>query len=134
MSHYTQNLFKNLELKPKYPCDLTDNMNGHSEVTNGKPNGLKTFKEDSGPEFIAPGIQKTNSWVTRNKLLSPAFSNVKDEAELGKMMGDDGERLLDLVDDIRKIDSLRNEELHIPQVCPFSYDILTTTDQKSRLW
>jgi hypothetical protein len=31
-------------------------------------------------------------------------------------MGDDGEKLLALVDDIRKIESLRNEELHIPQV------------------
>jgi hypothetical protein len=49
-------------------------------------------------------------------LLSPEFNNIKDEAELGKLMGDDGEKLLALVDDIRKIDSLRNEELHIPQV------------------
>jgi len=45
-----------------------------------------------------------------------AADELKDEAELGKMMGDDGEKLLALVDDIRKIDSLRNEELHIPQV------------------
>ncbi|KAH8786955.1 P-loop containing nucleoside triphosphate hydrolase protein [Hyaloscypha finlandica] len=64
----------------------------------------------------APNLQKTNSWVTRNKLLSPEFNDNKDEAELGNLMGDDGEKLLAVVDDIRKIDSLRNEELHIPQI------------------
>jgi hypothetical protein len=31
-------------------------------------------------------------------------------------MGDDGEKLLNLVDDIRRIDKLRDIELDIPQV------------------
>jgi hypothetical protein len=98
-------------------------MNGHSDITNGKPKGFKGSKEDPDSDFIAPKFQKTNSWVIRNKLLSPEFSNVKDEAELGKMMGDDGEKLLTIVDDIRKIESLRNEELHIPQVFHSTHEV-----------
>ncbi|KAF4637351.1 hypothetical protein G7Y89_g707 [Cudoniella acicularis] len=64
-----------------------------------------------------PSFQETEWW----SILFPVGFEAeifisKDEAELGKMMGDDGEKLLALVDNIRKIDSLRNEELHIPQI------------------
>ena len=91
-------------------------MNNDSKAASNQPTGSMASTKDSDSNFIAPALQKTNSWVTRSKLLSPEFNNIKDEAELGKLMGDDGEKLLALVDDIRKIDSLRNEELHIPQV------------------
>lgn len=91
-------------------------MSGNSNSFNPKPVDLKNSKQDSGTEFTAPNLQKTTSWATRSKFLSPEFNNIEDEAELGKLMGDDGEKLLALVDDIRKIDSLRNEKLHIPQV------------------
>jgi len=87
-------------------------MSGDSDASSSK-----NLKKDPSSNFTAPNLQKTSSWATRSKLLSPEFSNVKDEAELGKLMGDDGEKLLALVDDIRKIDSLRNEELDIPEVC-----------------
>src|ERR1700712_1800821 len=86
------------------------------DATSSQPRDLINSKTDSELDFKAPNLQKTNSWVIRSKSLSPEFSDIKDEAELGKMMGSDGEKLLALVDDIRKIDSLRDEELHIPQV------------------
>jgi hypothetical protein len=92
-------------------------MNTDSDAASSHPEDSRDSKKDADSNFIAPNLQKTHSWVTRSKLLSPEFNNVKDEAELGKLMGDDGEKLLALVDDIRKIDSLRNEKLHIPQVC-----------------
>ncbi|KAN0098347.1 P-loop containing nucleoside triphosphate hydrolase protein [Hyaloscypha variabilis] len=91
-------------------------MNDDSKAASNQPTGSMASTKDSDLNFIAPALQKTNSWVTRSKLLSPEFNNIKDEAELGKLMGDDGEKLLALVDDIRKIDSLRNEELHIPEI------------------
>ncbi|KAH6680847.1 P-loop containing nucleoside triphosphate hydrolase protein [Halenospora varia] len=91
-------------------------MNGDSNATSSQQKDLKNSKKDPDSNFIAPNLQKTDSWLIRSKLLSPEFNNIKDEAVLGKMMGDDGEKLLALVDDIRKIDSLRNEELHIPQI------------------
>jgi hypothetical protein len=87
-------------------------MNDDTDATSSK-----SSKKDPD-NFTAPNLQKTNSWFTRNKSLSPEFNNVTDEAELGKLVGDDGEKLLALIDDIRKIDSLRNEELDIPQVLP----------------
>jgi len=91
-------------------------MSGDSDATSNQLEDSRNSKGDLDSDFIAPNLSKTKSWGTKSKLLSPEFSNIKDEAELGKMMGDDGEKLLTLIDDIRKIDSLRNEELHIPQV------------------
>jgi hypothetical protein len=108
-------------------------MNGDSDDTRSQLKDLSNSQKDSGSSFVAPGIQKTNSWFTRSKLLSPEFSNIKDEAELGKMMGDDGEKLLALVDDIRQIDSLRNEELYIPQVFVAHIKLFPFTDTNSRL-
>jgi GTPase SAR1 family protein len=103
-------------------------MSGDSDATSSQPKDLRNSKKDPDSNFIAPNLQKTNSWVTRSKFLSPEFNNIEDEAELGKLMGDDGETLLTLVDDIRKIDSLRNEELHIPQVFLAPIKLHTITD------
>ncbi|KAH8662949.1 P-loop containing nucleoside triphosphate hydrolase protein [Tricladium varicosporioides] len=89
-------------------------MNG-SNTTSSQPDNL-IVQTNPDFNFIAPNLQRTDSLGTRSKILSREFNNIKDEAELGKIMGDDGEKLLALVDDIRKIDSLRNEELHIPQI------------------
>jgi hypothetical protein len=91
-------------------------MNANLDATSSQPKDLIIAQKHPEADFTAPNLQKTNSWLIRNKALSPEFNNVEDEAELGNMMGNDGEKLLELVDDIRKIDSLRNEELHIPQV------------------
>jgi hypothetical protein len=91
-------------------------MNDNPDATSSQLKDLIDSQKHPEADFIAPNLQKTNSWLIRNKALSPEFNNVEDEAELGNMMGNDGEKLLELVDDIRKIDSLRNEELHIPQV------------------
>jgi len=44
------------------------------------------------------------------------------------LLGDVGEKLLAVVDDIRKIDSLRNEELHIPQVFVAPIKLHTVAD------
>jgi hypothetical protein len=92
-------------------------MNGDTVSTNRqqKDQNDSTKKLDATSEPPYPKIQKTNSWLIKNKL-SPEFDNVKDEAELGNLMGIDGEKLLNLVDDIRKIDKLRDIELDIPQV------------------
>ena len=92
-------------------------MNGHTGPIVDQSKGGKNSKEvsNSNPEPPHPKLQKTASWLIKNKL-SPEFDNVKDEAELGKLMGDDGEKLLNLVDDIRRIDKLRDIELDIPQV------------------
>lgn len=103
-------------------------MNGDSNATSSQQKDLKNSKKDPDSNFIAPNLQKTDSWLIRSKLLSPEFNNIKDEAVLGKMMGDDGEKLLALVDDIRKIDSLRNEELHIPQVFVAPIKLHTVAD------
>jgi GTPase SAR1 family protein len=103
-------------------------MSGHSDATSSQPKDPRNSKEDPDWNFTAPNLQKTNSWVTRNKFLSPEFNDIKDEAELGNLMGDDGEKLLALVDDIRKIDSLRNEELHIPQVFVAHIKLYTVAD------
>jgi len=84
--------------------------------TNNQLKDLINSQKHPEANFTAPNLPKTTSWLIRNKALSPEFNNVEDEAELGNMMGNDGEKLLELVDDIRQIDSLRNEELHIPQV------------------
>ena len=91
-------------------------MNANSDTASGQLKDLINAQKHPEEDFTAPNLEKTNSWLIRNKALSPEFNNVEDEAELGNMMGNDGEKLLELVDDIRKIDSLRNEELHIPQV------------------
>jgi hypothetical protein len=61
-------------------------------------------------------LPRTNSERLR-ETLSREFKNPNDQEELGKIMGGDGEKLLALVDDIRKIESLRSIELDIPQVC-----------------
>jgi hypothetical protein len=103
-------------------------MNDNSDATSSQPKDLTKSKKDPDSDFIAPNLQKTNSWLIRSKGLSPEFSNIKDEVELGKMMGDDGEKLLALVDDIRKIDSLRDAELHIPQVFLAPIKLLTVAD------
>jgi len=103
-------------------------MSGDSDATSSQPKDLRNSKKDPDLNFIAPNLQKTNSWVTRSKFLSPEFNNIEDEAELGKLMGDDGEKLLTLVDDIRKIDSLRSEELHIPQVLLTPIKLHTVAD------
>jgi hypothetical protein len=91
-------------------------MNANSDSTSSQPKDLINSQKHPEASFTAPSLQKTNSWLIRNKALSPEFNNVEDEAELGNIMGNDGEKLLELVDDIRKIETLRNEELHIPQV------------------
>jgi GTPase SAR1 family protein len=103
-------------------------MNGDSDATSSQPKDPRRSKEDPDSNFTAPNLQKTNSWVTRNKFLSPEFNDITDEAELGNLMGDDGEKLLAVVDDIRKIDSLRNEELHIPQVFVAPIKLHTVAD------
>lgn len=103
-------------------------MNGNSDTMNGQRDDLLDATKDPNSNFMAPILPKTSSWLVRSKLVSPEFSNTEDEAELGKMIGDDGERLLALVDDIREIDSLRNEELHIPQVFLVSLDLHTITN------
>ena len=92
-------------------------MDGHTGTIVNQSKDRKDPTEDSNsnPEPPYPKLQKTASWLIKNKL-SPEFENVKDEAELGKLMGDDGEKLLNLVDDIRRIDKLRDIELDIPQV------------------
>jgi hypothetical protein len=77
---------------------------------------------DSNPESPVQRIQRTESWTIRDKL-SREFK-INDENELGKLMGDDGEKLLALVDDIRKIESLRNIKLDIPQVLTKSMMLL----------
>jgi hypothetical protein len=91
-------------------------MNASSDATSSELKDLISSQKHPEAGFTAPTLQKTNSWLIRNKALSPEFNNVEDEAELGNIMGNDGEKLLELVDDIRKIETLRNEELHIPQV------------------
>ncbi|TVY62905.1 Dynamin-1-like protein, partial [Lachnellula suecica] len=88
-------------------------MGSQSDPEKSQLNGTLGSEKDSDSGSISSGTQKTNISLNRNK---PVVSDANDEAELGKMMGDDGEKLLALVDDIRKIDSLRNEELHIPQI------------------
>ena len=92
-------------------------MNGNTAAVNGQSKVGKdsTKVADSNFEHPYPKLQKTASWLVKNKL-SPEFDNPNDETELGKMMGDDGEKLLNLVDDIRKIDTLRNVELKMPEV------------------
>jgi hypothetical protein len=92
-------------------------MNGITGTIVNQSNDRKDSTEDSNsnPKPLHPKLQKTTSWLIKNKL-SSEFDNVKDEAELGKLMGDDGEKLLNLVDDIRRIDKLRDIELDIPQV------------------
>jgi hypothetical protein len=77
--------------------------------------GVDVKSVNSDPDPPLQKLAKTMSWLMRNKL-SQEFDNAKDEAELGNMMGDDGEKLLNLVDDIRKIDKLRPFQLDIPQV------------------
>lgn len=104
-----------------------------SDATSGQPKDLVNSKRDLDSNFVPKNLQKTNSWVIRSKLLSSEFNNVKDEAELGKLMGDDGEKLLALVDDIRKIDSLRDEKLNIPQVFDASIILHIAANQISRL-
>jgi hypothetical protein len=62
-------------------------MSGDSDATSSQPKDLRNSKKDPDLNFIAPNLQKTNSWVTRSKFLSPEFNNIEDEAELGKLMG-----------------------------------------------
>jgi hypothetical protein len=107
-------------------------MSLNSYATSSQPKSLKDSSNGGDPNFIAPNLRKTNSFAS--KLLSPEFNNTKDEAELGKMMGDNGEKLLALVDEIRKIDSLRNEELHIPQVLLGPLNIEPLLTSIARLW
>jgi PBP1b-binding outer membrane lipoprotein LpoB len=97
-------------------------MNSYSDATSSQPKDLTDSKQVPDSNLVSPNLPKTKSWAINSKIPSPDFSDIKDEAELGKMMGDDGEKLLALVDDIRKIDSLRNEELHVPQVIPRAYE------------
>ena len=90
-------------------------MNGSSSLKNHATNGVELPTAGSGPkEPPYPKLQKSQSWNI-NKL-TPEFTNMEDEAVLGKMMGDEGEKLLALVDDIRQIDNLRGIELNMPQV------------------
>ena len=104
------------------------NMNGNSHAASSQLKDFRNPKNDPDSTFVAPNLHKTNSWAIRSKLLSPEFNNIEDEAELGKLMGDEGEKLLTLVDDIRKIDSLRNEELYIPQVALVPIELHTVAD------
>lgn len=108
-------------------------MNGDSDTKDGKRKESWNSEKDPESNFVAPILQKTDSWVTRSKLLSPEFNNIEDEAELGKLMGDEGEKLLTLIDDIRKIDSLRKEELQIPQVFLAPIKLSIVADLNSRL-
>jgi hypothetical protein len=72
---------------------------------------------DSAPDSPVTKLQKSQSWSIGQKL-SREFKNASDQNELG-LMSDKGEKLLALVDDIRKIDSLRSiGELDIPEVSP----------------
>ena len=61
--------------------------------------------------------------------LSKEFKTSEDQDELGNLIGDAGEKLLALVDDIRKIDKLRVDEqptLDLPQVFSASINKLGT--------
>jgi len=90
-----------------------------SDATRTQPKDLRSTPKNTDSNSITPDLPKANKMENgkvKNKDILPSFNNAKDEAELEQMMGDGGEKLLALVDDIRKIDSLRNEELHIPQV------------------
>jgi hypothetical protein len=93
------------------------NQNGLSDSEADEQSDRKIGKQtvDSSAESPIQKLQKTHSWLLRDKL-SREFKNIKDQDELGKLMGDAGEKLLALVDDIRKIESLRTIELDIPQV------------------
>lgn len=101
---------------PSLQASTTD-QNGRSSPGADQPNDQKDPKQpvDRSPEISIRKLQKTTSWLARDKL-SREFQSINDEGELGKLMGDSGEKLLAFVDDIRKIESLRNIELDIPQV------------------
>ena len=93
----------------------TTNQNGQASSGADQLNGQNDPKQpvDEGPPIRK--LLKTASWLARDKL-SREFQSINDEDELGKLMGDAGEKLLAFVDDIRKIESLRSIELDIPQV------------------
>ena len=76
---------------------------------------LNDDKDPKQPESPVRKLQKTASWLARSQL-TREFQSINDEDELGKLMGDAGEKLLAFVDDIRKIESFRSIELDIPQV------------------
>ena len=87
-----------------------------------------------GSPFRKP--HRADSWMVKDKL-SKEFRAVDDQDELGNLIGDAGEKLLALVDDIRKIDKLNNKELHIPQVLSTlltSYDIAKSVPQVGSCW
>lgn len=92
-------------------------QNGESGARTDQSNGQKDPKQhvDLTPESPIPKSQKNASPLARDNL-SPEFQGNSDEDELGKLMGDAGEKLLAFVDNIRKIESLRSIELDIPQV------------------
>jgi hypothetical protein len=81
--------------------------------------GRKDLKLVLGTSPVSPfrKPQRTDSWK-----LSKEFINIDDQDELGNLIGDAGEKLLAFVDDIRKIDKLRIDELHIPQVCKCTHE------------
>lgn len=79
------------------------------------PDQFNHHSDSNRTESPPPKLQKTASWMAKDKL-SKEFRSINDEDELGKLMGDAGEQLLAFVDDIRKIESLRDIELGIPQV------------------
>ena len=108
-------------------------MGTNSNARSSKSESLKSPKKDVDSTFITPSVSETNSRNSKAKSLSPEFNNINDEAELGKMMGDNGEKLLTLIDDILKIDSIRKEELNIPQVLLVPTKFNSVTDLNSEI-
>ena len=86
----------------------------------------QTIPSIPGTPFQKP--KRTESWMVKDKL-SKEFKTGEDQDELGNLIGDAGEKLLALVDDIRKIDKLRIDEqpaLDLPQVISVSSKKLGT--------
>lgn len=95
------------------PSQLNDPLDSELGHLGGK--GDPKQNSNWNREIPFKKLQRTDSERVRDTL-PPEFKTADDQEALGNFMGGEGEELLTIVDEIRKIEALRNIELDIPQV------------------
>jgi hypothetical protein len=118
------------DVKADWERRLTPDNDSDNEAA--KPDDLKDPQEifDFKPDGPLSRHQ-TFSSVAGDEKRSRDFGNAKDGDELGKLMGADGEKLLAVVDEIRKIDALQQIPIDIPQV--YSHSTFMIRDEANSM-